>query len=59
MVDYSKIAMKYSLFRRTSPPVVTSLIELDNISKSSKVLEVGFGSGNYIGELKALTDCVC
>jgi len=56
-VDYDRIASEYCQHRRVHPGVLTELITLGSLSKRSKVLEVGCGTGNYAIALRTLVGC--
>jgi len=53
--SFDKIAGQYARYRETHPGVLRSL--LINISKDSKVLEVGCGTGNYIIMINLISGC--
>jgi ubiquinone/menaquinone biosynthesis C-methylase UbiE len=57
MIDYDKLALEYAQHRRVHPDVLQALISTGEVSHSTRVLEVGCGTGNYITALKALTGC--
>lgn len=56
-IDYDRIASEYSQHRKVHPGVLAELITLGGLSKSSKVLEVGCGTGNYSVRLRTLVEC--
>jgi ubiquinone/menaquinone biosynthesis C-methylase UbiE len=56
-VDYDRIASEYGQHRRVHPGVLAELITLGTLGKSSKVLEVGCGTGNYAIGLRTLVGC--
>jgi SAM-dependent methyltransferase len=58
LIDYSKIASDYAKHRQVHPRVLEGLICDGDIKSSSKVLEVGCGTGNYIGQVNRLTGCI-
>ena len=58
-IDYDKIASEYARNRRVHPEVLRDLLLSSGISKASRVLEVGCGTGNYITSLEASTGCLC
>ena len=57
-VDYDRIASEYSQHRRVHPGVLAELIRLGVISRNSKVLDVGCGTGNYAVALRTLVGCM-
>lgn len=59
MIDYDKLALEYSRHRRVHPGVLRRLQNSGRITKSSQVLEVGCGTGNYSLALRSLTGCSC
>jgi ubiquinone/menaquinone biosynthesis C-methylase UbiE len=56
-VDYAKIAKPYARFRCIHPAVLELL--LGDLKRSSRVLEVGCGSGNYISAISKSICCEC
>lgn len=56
-VDYEKVANLYAQFRRVHPAVPENL--LGDLKTSSRVLEVGCGSGNYISAISEVIGCEC
>ncbi|HEX9922411.1 MAG TPA: methyltransferase domain-containing protein [Anaerolineae bacterium] len=57
MIDYDKLALEYAQHRRVHPDVLQALISTGEVGRSTRVLEVGCGTGNYITALTALTGC--
>lgn len=57
MIDYNKLATEYEKYRNVHPRVVDSLVSMGKIESSSRVLEIGCGTGNYIGQLAELIGC--
>ena len=57
MIDYSKIASDYATHRRIHPGVLNGLISDGRLGNSSRVLEVGCGTGNYIATLNQVVNC--
>ena len=58
-IDYDKIAKEYAINRSINPKVFKELYLNNRINENSTILEVGCGTGNYIGALKSITDCSC
>lgn len=58
-IDYDRIASEYAKHRKVNPGVLTELISSVGLRDSSKVLDVGCGTGNYLVVLKSLTGCAC
>jgi SAM-dependent methyltransferase len=56
-IDYDQIAAAYARHRQVHPGVFRSLAEV--VQPSSRVLEVGCGTGNYILALQAHCGCTC
>ncbi len=56
MIDYDELAQEYGLHRRVHSEVLKSLIQTSQVTQNSKVLEVGCGTGNYIGALHKVTN---
>jgi ubiquinone/menaquinone biosynthesis C-methylase UbiE len=59
MTDFNEFASKYSEHRKSDPAVLEHLISIGRVGDSSRVLEVGCGTGNYITALRAATGCSC
>ena len=59
MVNYETIAKEYARHRNVNPEVLRSLIDTTGISSSSKILEVGCGTGNYIAAMERAVGCAC
>lgn len=57
MIDYDKLDRDYARHRQPSPQVLRALCSEGALAESSKVLEVGCGTGNYIFAVRALTGC--
>ncbi|MDG6994574.1 MAG: methyltransferase domain-containing protein [Nitrososphaerota archaeon] len=57
MIDYDKMAAEYAKYRDIHPEVFEALISEGKIASSSRVLEVGCGTGNYMGRLSELIGC--
>jgi len=56
-IEYDSIAAKYAQHRRAHPEVLKSLCK--SVQCTSKVLEVGCGTGNYIMAIESLIGCMC
>lgn len=59
MIDYNPLAVEYAQHRRINPKVIETLTILGKITPSSKILEVGCGTGNYITALENEIGCSC
>jgi SAM-dependent methyltransferase len=59
MIDYDRFAAEYARNRRIQPEVFRALVTGAGIGATSRVLEVGCGTGNYITALQGLTGCAC
>jgi ubiquinone/menaquinone biosynthesis C-methylase UbiE len=57
MIDYNKLADDYARHRQVHPEVLKDLFAVANIRSTSRVLEVGCGTGNYIIMIQSLTGC--
>ena len=57
MQDYNDLARDYATHRRAEPIVVAALIAGGKVGRATRVLEVGCGTGNYIGAIAAQTGC--
>lgn len=58
-VNYDKIAAEYARHRQVHPGVLRSLLSTGAVGSSSKVLEVGCGTGNYVVAVESLAGCSC
>jgi protein-L-isoaspartate O-methyltransferase len=56
-IDYDRMAGLYARFRRVHPVVLEHL--LADLNASSRVLEIGAGSGNYISTISKMIGCEC
>lgn len=56
-IDYDQIAKEYARHRRVHPEVLRCLT--GGLQPASKVLEVGCGTGNYIGAICDAIGCPC
>jgi ubiquinone/menaquinone biosynthesis C-methylase UbiE len=59
MIDYDKVALDYAQHRRVHPEVLRGLLSTSAIGSSSRVLEVGCGTGNYIMAMETHAGCSC
>jgi SAM-dependent methyltransferase len=56
-IDYGEVAAAYAQHRRVHPEVLRSLLAA--VGPASKVLEVGCGTGNYLGAIRERAGCLC
>lgn len=56
-VDYNSLARDYAIHRGANPAVLASLVA--RIHGASDVLEIGSGTGNYIGAIAEQFGCTC
>jgi ubiquinone/menaquinone biosynthesis C-methylase UbiE len=56
-VDYDSLAKEYAQHRQVQPEVLRNLLEGSSLGRTSRVLEVGCGTGNYIIALEQATGC--
>jgi ubiquinone/menaquinone biosynthesis C-methylase UbiE len=54
---YQEIAPDYARYRRIHPEVLRGLISTGSIHGDSRVLEIGCGTGNYVGAMSEATGC--
>ncbi len=59
MIDYDRIAADYVRHRRVHPQVLLHLLSSRELRATSRVLDVGCGTGNYIIALKQAAGCAC
>jgi len=57
-VNYNQLASDYALHRQVHPAVFEQLFSQGDVSSSSRVLEVGCGTGNYIIRMQEAARCV-
>jgi SAM-dependent methyltransferase len=58
-IEYGETAREYSMYRRAAQAAVERLIAGSGIAGTSRVLEVGCGTGNYISEIRQWVGCEC
>lgn len=58
VIDYNRIAGEYGRHRKIHPGVLQQLIERGGVTKTSRILEVGCGTGNYVTAIQEATGCV-
>jgi ubiquinone/menaquinone biosynthesis C-methylase UbiE len=56
-IDYDTIAAEYAQHRQVHPKVLQNLLEASGVDSTSKVLEVGCGTGNYVLAVESPTGC--
>ena len=59
MLDYNRLAADYARHRAVNPKALAALIDGAEIGSSSRVLEIGCGTGNYIGAIRQATGAEC
>lgn len=57
MIDYDKVDRDYARHRQAHPEVLRALCSDGAIAVSSKVLEVGCGTGNYVFAVTTMAGC--
>ena len=58
-ISYDTIAADYAIHRSVHPSLLRKLIELVGITASTRILEVGCGTGNYVAAIAAATPARC
>ena len=58
-IQYDNIADNYDRLRESDSEVVVKLILKSGISSTSKILDIGCGTGNYVAELQRRVGCPC
>jgi SAM-dependent methyltransferase len=57
--DYERMAGAYGRHRTAHEPLVQALVDGARLTETSRVLEIGAGTGNYSGALRELVGCRC
>lgn len=58
-VNYDGLARDYAQHRRAAPEVIDDLIKRGSLSRDTRVLELGCGTGNYIRAIQDAVGCAC
>ena len=58
-IDYDTLATEYARHRQVHPGILQSLISTGRLAETSRVLDVGCGTGNYVAALEQATGCQC
>jgi ubiquinone/menaquinone biosynthesis C-methylase UbiE len=58
-IDYDSLAQEYALHRQIQPEVLKNLVQIGGLNNTSRVLDVGCGTGNYTVALETATGCSC
>ncbi len=58
-IQYDNIAENYSQFRESDSDVAEKLILGSGISSTSKILDIGCGTGNYAAAIQRRLECQC
>ena len=58
ILDYNTLAADYARYRTAHPGILRCLISVPALNATSRALEVGCGTGNYIIRLQELTGCI-
>jgi len=58
-VEYDRLAEAYGRHRKCHASVLRELVTGGGLGRRSRVLEIGAGTGNYIGALRELVACEC
>lgn len=56
-IDYQRLADDYATHRAIHPGVLRTLIQRPNLGSTSRVVEAGCGTGNYLRALHSATGC--
>jgi len=57
MLNYDALAQAYVQHRQVHPEVLKLLLQVGEVKPTTKILEIGCGTGNYSNALLAATDC--
>ena len=58
-LDYDLLAREYAQHRQVHPEVLKDLLQTGALNRSSQVLDVGCGTGNYTSALEKAAGCSC
>jgi ubiquinone/menaquinone biosynthesis C-methylase UbiE len=58
-LDYNSLAQEYARHRQILPEVFQNLVEAGGLGPNSKVLDVGYGTGNYTVAVQETIHCSC
>ncbi len=58
-IQYNQIAHEYARYRESDPAAIERLLARSGISSSSRVVEIGCGTGNYICAIQERVGCEC
>lgn len=56
---YDQIAPDYARYRKVHPEVLRQLLDVVPVTRETRVLEVGCGTGNYSCALREASGCAC
>jgi len=56
-MDYDAVADSYAAHRRAHPALVRRLVEIGRLTPSSRVLEIGCGTGNHLRAVASAAGC--
>ena len=58
-VEYDRLAEAYGRYRKCHPSVLRDIVTSGALTKESRVLEIGAGTGSYVAALSGLVGCAC
>ena len=58
-IQYNNIAENYTQFRKSDSDVVEKIVHGSGILSTSKIIEIGCGTGNYVSALQRRVGCQC
>jgi ubiquinone/menaquinone biosynthesis C-methylase UbiE len=59
MLNYDHLAVEYAKHRKIHPGVMADMVSNSKLTSSSRVLEVGCGTCNYLLAIQQATGCTC
>ncbi len=59
LLAYDGLAAEYAQYRMVHPEVLRDILVTSMLMPSSRVLEVGCGTGNYIVAIRSIVGCAC
>ncbi|MGD1019937.1 MAG: class I SAM-dependent methyltransferase [Verrucomicrobiia bacterium] len=58
-IEYNQLAHEYARYRHSDAATIELLVARSGVSKASRVLEIGCGTGNHVSEIQKRIGCDC